>query len=397
MSVLFNPLKIRNKTLPNRFLAQAMEGNDGENGGQPSQRTISRYDDYARGDWGAVVIEATSITETSLARVNGLIINEKNLDSIKRLVESFKKNNDRALLLIQITHAGERCGSFSQKFTLTPGEVGKGTFGSKNEGAKYLSSDDIEKIKDQFVKGTLLAEKAGIDGIDFKMCHGYFGAEMLRPSNTRDDKWGGSLENRTRFLKEAIGEMKSGLRSADFILGSRISMYEGIRGGCGSAGPDEIVEDICEMLDVIRIMDGLGMDYINVSAGVPALNAIIGRPVDLSKPLVLHHLRYTKTVKDMVKKENRSIKVIGSAYSTFKDEAPAVMEEMLNKDYVDICGFGRQSFADPMTPKKIQNGEKVNWCLLCTGCSKLMIAQVNDGCIVYNDYYKEVNKGLKAQ
>ena len=394
MSVIFNPLRIGGKTMPNRFFAQAMEGNDSENGGQPSERTVNRYIGFARGKWGAVQIEATSISEFALARINGMIINRKNLDSFKRLVESFRKHNAASPLFLQITHAGERSGSFSEKVTLTPG-VQKPD-GSQNEGARYLSDGEIERIKDLFVEGALLAEEAGMDGIDFKMCHGYLGGEMLRPSNTRDDKWGGSFENRTRFLREGMGEIKAGLRSQDFILGSRVSIYEGIRGGCGSAGPDEIVEDISEMLEVVRVMDGLGMNFVNVSAGIPALTSAITRPTKISKNLFLHHLRYTKLVKDLVKNENRNIKVIGSAYSTYKEEVLTVMEEMLSKDHVDACGFGRQIFADPLTPKKIASGEKVNWCFLCSGCSKLMIAQVNDGCIMYNDYYKEVNKNYKA-
>ena len=226
------------------------------------------------------------------------------------------------------------------------------------------------------------------------MCHGYLGAELLRPSNTRNDKWGGSFENRTRFLKEGIGELKSRLKTDNFILGSRFSMYEGIRGGCGTAATDEIVEDLKEMHDLVRIMDGLGMDFVNISAGIPAQTGAITRPTEVSKYLVYNHLRYTKGIKELIKKENRSIKVIGSAYSTFKADVISVMEEMLSKDYTDACGFGRQIFADPLTPKKAASGSEVNWCILCSGCSRLMLAQVNDGCILYNDYYKEVNKKL---
>ena len=395
MSMLFEPLTIGGKTMPNRFFAQAMEGNDGENGGMPSERTINRYIELAEGNWGAVQVEATSVTETSLARINGMIINRKNLDSMKRLVDAFRKHNDKSLLFLQITHSGERSGPFSEKVTLTPGDRASLPEGSQNSGCRFLSGDEIEKIRDRFIEGALLAEEAGMDGIDFKNCHGYLGAEMLRPSNTRDDKWGGSFENRTRFLKEVIGGIKGALRSADFILGSRFSTFEGIRGGCGSAGPNEIVEDISEMLDVVRVMDGLGMDFVNVSAGIPAQTGAITRPTEVSKYLVLHHLRYTRAVKDLVNSENRSIKVIGSAYSTYKNDAPVIMEEMLSKGYADACGFGRQIFADPLTPKKLASGEKVNWCLLCSGCSKLMAAKVNDGCIMYNDYYKEVNKNCK--
>jgi 2,4-dienoyl-CoA reductase-like NADH-dependent reductase (Old Yellow Enzyme family) len=72
------------------------------------------------------------------------------------------------------------------------------------------------------------------------------------------------------------------------------------------------------------------------------------------------------------------------------------MEEMLGKSYTDLCGFGRQIFADPLMPVKLKQGEKVNWCLLCSGCSKLMAAQMNDGCIIYNPYYREVNRNCKA-
>ena len=393
MSKLFEPLKIRNHTLPNRFFSQAMEANDGENGGQPSERSINRYIELAKGNWGGVSVEATSIIESSLARVNGLIINRKNLDSLKRLVEVFKKHNDKTCLVLQITHSGERSGGFSEQVTVTPKSFADP---ARNANARYLSGDEIEKIKNLFVQGTLLAEEAGMDGIDFKMCHGYFCGELLRPSNTRDDKWGGSFENRTRFLKETVAEIKSGLRSRDFILGSRFSMYEGVRGGCGTGGANEIVEDLSEMLEVIRIMNSLGMDYVNVSAGIPAVTGAITRPTEISKNLVLHQLRYTKAVKDVLKKENSSLAVIGSAYSTYKEGSPEVMEEMLTKGYADLCGFGRQSFADPLTPKKIADGEKVNWCVLCSGCTKLMIAQMHDGCIAFNDYYKEVNKNYKA-
>jgi 2,4-dienoyl-CoA reductase-like NADH-dependent reductase (Old Yellow Enzyme family) len=383
---VFEALKIKNKTMPNRLLAQAMEGNDGENGGLPSSRTINRYTELAKGQWGAVIIEATSLVETSLARVNGMILNKKNLDGMKRLIEAFRKNNSEGLLFLQITHSGERSGSFSDITTLTP---------SNKSGPRYIPTDEVERIKDRFIEGAFLAEETGVDGVDLKMCHGYLGAEMLRPSNTRPDQWGASFENRTRFIREIVAGVKGGLKSGDFILGSRLSMYEGLRGGCGVSGPDEIVEDISQMLEVIRLLDEMGMDFVNVSAGIPALTGAITRPTEPSKYLALHHLRYTKTVKDLIKNENRKIKVIGSAYSSHKADSIAVAEEMLSKDNVDICGFGRQIFADPLTPKKLKSGEKVNWCMLCSGCSKLMAAQLNDGCIMYNDYYREVNKSHK--
>jgi len=318
------------------------------------------------------------------------------LDSFKRLVETFKRHDDKCCLLLQVTHSGERSGPFAQSVTVTPyAPAGRADI-VRNKDARLLSGDEIEKIRELFVESALLAEEAGMDGFDFKMCHGYLCGELLRPSNLRDDKWGGSFENRTRFLREAAREIRACLRSKDFIMGCRLSMYEGIRGGCGTAASDEIVEDLSEMLEVVKIMGALDMDYVNVSAGIPAATGAITRPTEVSKNLVLHQLRYMKAVKGFVKEEGLGLKVIGSAFSTYKEAAPTIMEEMLAKDYVDLCGFGRQSFADPLMPKKVAAGEGVCWCVLCSGCTKLMLAQVNDGCIVFNDYYKELNKNFKA-
>jgi 2,4-dienoyl-CoA reductase-like NADH-dependent reductase (Old Yellow Enzyme family) len=151
------------------------------------------------------------------------------------------------------------------------------------------------------------------------------------------------------------------------------------------------------MLDVIRLMAKLGMDYVNVSAGIPAVTGAITRPTEPSKYLALSHLRYTKIIKEMIKRELLNLKVIGSAYSVYKSESPAVCSEMIQKNYVDICGFGRQTFADPMTPVKLQSDAKINWCLLCSGCTKLMVSQRHDGCIVYNEYYRHEYKKMNEK
>jgi len=222
------------------------------------------------------------------------------------------------------------------------------------------------------------------------MCHGYFGSEILRPCNTRNDKWGGSFINRTRLLRESVPLIRSQVKSKYFLIGSRISMFECIRGGCGTSGPDELIEDLTEMLEVVRLMDKLGMDFVNVSAGIPALTPEITRPTKTTWRNFLNHFRYTKIVKEL----DTQMAVIGSAYSVLREEALTLGEENIRKGYTDFTGFGRQSFADPLFPKRIKNGEKVNWCTACSGCSKLMAAQQNDGCVVYNEYYKKLYRKL---
>jgi 2,4-dienoyl-CoA reductase-like NADH-dependent reductase (Old Yellow Enzyme family) len=382
-AVLFTPCQVGHKLAPNRLAAQPMEANDGTRAGGVSELTLRRYINLARGPWGIVFVEAVSITEASLGHKNGLVLNRGTLDDFKRLVDAFKTIHPHGLLMIQLTHSGILSGSFSRVTSVCPLE---------RDDVHYLSTDEIEGIRQAFVEGALMAEEAGADGIDFKLGHGYLGTEMLRPANTREDRWGGDFENRTRFLRESIQELKSRLQTRDFILGSRVSLYEGIRGGCGTAGPDEIVEDLAEMKQLVLMMDTLGMDYINVTAGLPAVTTEMSIPAPSARLFFLDQFRYAKTVKDM----QTSLKVIGSAYSILKQHGPAYAAENIRKGYVDFAGFGRQTFADPDYPRKLKAAEKINYCTACSGCGKLIDTQMHAGCIIYNDYYRDLYRRLQT-
>lgn len=376
---LFSKGKIGNRTLVNRFISQAMEGNDGDPGGVVSERAIERYKKLAAGHWGVVVVEALAVDSSSLARVNQMVLNRKNLDGFKILVREFKKIAPHTILLFQVTHSGRKAVKSQSQATALYNPA---------EGEKLLSTDEIELIRKAFIEATILAEEAGADGVDFKMCHGYFGCEMLRPGNIRDDKWGGSFENRTNFLRESLPEIRSSLMTRDFLLGSRISVYEGIRGGCGTAGPDEIIEDLTEMKKVVELLEELGMDYVNISAGIPGVTSEITRPTPASSYLYLHQMRYAGWARSFVS----DMTVFGSAYSILKEDALSMADENIHKGYTDCVGWGRQSFADPAFPEKVKTDDEVNYCTACSGCTKLMVSQKNDGCILFNDYYKNLWK-----
>jgi 2,4-dienoyl-CoA reductase-like NADH-dependent reductase (Old Yellow Enzyme family) len=364
---------------PNRFVSQPMEGNDGENGGAVSQRTMDRYLQFAKGKWGIAIVEATSISPDSLARKNGLVISRANLDGFKRLVDGYKKINKDGILLFQITHAGRKAGPFSKKM---------GMYDAGEEDVHVLTEQEVEEIRERLVDCIGLAREAGADGVDFKLCHGYLGAEMLRPANRRNDQWGGSFENRTRFFFSSIRELKKIHGDSGFILGSRISMYEGIRGGCGTVDPDSVLEDLAEMKQLIAGMADLGLDYVNISAGIPGLTSEITRPTNQARWFYLHHFRYCREAREVSGK----MSVIGSAYSILKEEAFTYGAENIQKGLMDFIGFGRQSFADPLFPEKVRIGEAINYCISCSGCTKLMIKQVNDGCVIYDPYYKAMLK-----
>lgn len=385
-SILRAPKSIGRSTAPNRFVAQPMEGNDGEDGGRPSERTVKRYGALGRGLWGIAVVEAVSVVPDCLARVNQMVLQRKNLEAFKRLVDAYKSANPDGILLVQLTHSGRKGSAGTVPTTLTDGGPA---------GARLLKTAEIEDIRRKFVEAARMVEEAGADGIDFKLCHGYFGAEILRPANVRTDGWGGSFEDRTRFLRESYGEIRSASARADFIIGARLSLYEGIRGGCGTSAPDELVEDLSEMKRLVVLMEELGMDYVNVSAGIPGEISELTRPVPQGRWFYLDHIRYSKTVMEALRSNSSGgptsvPAVIQSAYSILKVDALSLAADCIKRGYSDFAGFGRQEFADPETPAKLFRGEEPRWCTGCSGCSKLMVKQVNDGCSVYDEYYKKL-------
>lgn len=357
-----------------------MEANDCDPGGIPSERTTTRYTSFADGNWGVVFVEAASVTPSPLARIHGMIITDKTADGVKRLIEAFRKANDKSLLLFQLTHSGRKSGDFSVKTTVIPDNDPQYT---------YLDTEDLKRLVDTFVHASSIVERSGADGIDMKLCHGFLGGEMTRPANTRSDEYGGSFENRTRFFREVIEGIKSTMITKDFILGSRFSFYEGTRGGFGTASPDEIIEDTAEPLALVDLMDRLGLHYVNVSAGMGGETPEMMRPTPTAKALALHQLRYTKLVKDHLIKNNSAMKVMGTSYTIFGKQAAGLAEENIGRGYTDFAGFGRMTFSDPQYPQKLESGEPIDFCKTCNGCSKLIADQKASGCIVYNPAYKK--------
>ena len=360
--------------MPNRLVAQAMELNCAGAGGAVSQAVLDRYRSLARGKWGLVFVEAVSITEESLARGRGLILNRKNLDGFKRLVDTFKKENDRGLLMFQLTHSGRLSGSFSKQIK---------AYADNDNDIPIATTAELHAIRDAYIRSAELARLAGADGVDIKACHGYLAGELLRPLNDRQDEYGGIAENRAHLVSSVIKEVRK--HWPDLIVGSRISLYEGIRGGCGTSGPDEVIEVLDDILGIVRHLVKAGADFINVSAGIPAITPQITRPAKDMYVSLYHHFRYAKLVRDHF----ADVAVIGSAYSAGRKRAASWAGENIRKGYVDLAGFGRQNLADPLYAVKLaEDPDGINYCKLCGGCSRLLKEQKQVLCTVYQNQGK---------
>ena len=399
LKTLSLPVTLGRKKAPNRLVNHPMECNDGDRFGNPTDLTLRRYRQLAAGGAGMIHVESLSVSHDSRGRRNQLEIGERNAESLAKLLSSIREVNDESLIIFQINHSGNISNpDFSKVVSYCP---------TGDPWVHVLSDEEVEDLKEMFVKAAVIAFQVGADGIDFKQCHGYWCAQLLRPANIRQGRYGGSFENRTRFFRETAGVIRDRIRDDGFLLGARFSFYEGIPGGFGTAGPDEVVEDPSEPLAFARMIQDAGFHFISISGGVPVLTGEITRPTRVYPEGVYRHFGWTKAARAAV-----GIPVIGSGYSYLRDgKNNLVGNDPLRKSLLywadrniragraDLVGVGRQSLADPLFVKKALGGrwEDINYCTSCGGCSVLLASQARVGCVVYDDFYRKELKRVRKE
>jgi 2,4-dienoyl-CoA reductase-like NADH-dependent reductase (Old Yellow Enzyme family) len=394
---VFQPIKIGGLTAQNRFMINAMECCDGDDEGNPTEKTLRRYHNLFEGGAGMIDLEAITVQWESRSRKYQLSVMPRNQKALTKFVAELRKVNPKPLLIWQLTHSGELSHTdFSRRVCVKP---------LPGFGGDVIDEEYVEKTIEQFVSAAKIAHDCGADGIDFKNCHGYFDSQILRPYNDRKWKYGGPFENRTRFTYTIYERIAREINDPKFIMGSKVSIWEGFPGGQGSAGPDSPVMDISESLQLVKGMEARGAKFIIVSAGSPSITLALSQPDKHVPDDCYLHFTFQKAVRDVLKPETV---VIGSAYSVLnnghnqlqarnKDENTLMFWANKNiKDRVtDMVAIGRQSLADGQLPRKLleERDSEIKWCTACDNCIEFLIRQQNVGCATFS---KEYSRALKA-
>jgi len=388
---LLNPIKIGNRTAKNRFFMQAMECNDEDENGNPSAITLGRYENLAKGEAGLVSLEAISITKESRSRDNQLTIMPQNEKALSEFVKKVKEANRDMLFIFQLTHSGELSNpDFSRRVTVKP------LYGY---GGDLLSEEEVNKIQDDFVTAAVIAQNAGADGIDMKLCHGYFGSQVLRPYNDRKWKYGGSWGNRSRFAYDLYERIRDKVNDKNFLIGSKISIWEGFPGGFGTDGPDSPIIDLTEPIDLVKGLEERGAQFFIQSAGSPSITISLTQ-VDKKIPYYAYLQQYF--AKEIKKNLRPQTVLIGSNFSVFRNgknnlcavepDKSSLLQygaQCVERKVADMIGLGRQSLADPYLPKKLREGKEneIKYCTVCDNCLELIIQQSKIGCCTYDKFY----------
>lgn len=414
VEVLSAPLTVGSKVIPNRLACQAMEGCDGTAGGSPDVLTKRRYERFAKGGAGLIWFEATAVMEEGRANPRQLFITENNLDDFKRQVEAIKEtglreNGYAPVVIMQATHSGRYSKPLGVPAPLIAYNNPIFEKDTPIASERIVTDDYLDRVREALVQGAVLAEKAGFDGVDIKCCHRYLNSELLS-AYERGGKYGGSLENRTRLLRESVqGATESCAKS--FIVSSRLNVYDGFPYpyGFGVKNDGTLDFDATEPDWLIKELYKYGVRLLNITMGNPYFNPHVNRPYAKGGyPAPEHPLQGVTRMLEgiaVLKQANPQMAMLCSALTYLGVAAPNVAAAYIQNGSFDVAGFGRTIFAYPDFAKDIlKTGamDKSKICICCSKCTEIMRTPGGTpGCVIRDRelygpiYQKQCGSGSK--
>ena len=353
LSPLFRPIDVGGRRVGNRLAIQPMEGCDGEPDGSPGELTFRRYQRFGAGGAKLIWGEAAAVVPEGRANPRQLVIDDATAAALERLLRETRQAHGEAGRSAT-TICSSACSSPTRADIRTRGRsspsttrcstrgpiVDKSTGQAAGPETPLITDDELDRLQDRYVEAAALAFRIGFDFVDIKQCHRYLLNELLA-ARTRPGKYGGSFENRTRFIRELVGRIRA--ENPGGIVATRLNVFDGVpyqKGpdGLGVPGPftrcrstrsggpiamRSVASRTCpSRLALIGWLRDLGVWLVNVSIGNPYASPHLLRPFEYPPPDgyetpehpligVDRHFR----VAEAIQAAYPDIAVVGSGYS----------------------------------------------------------------------------------
>lgn len=344
---IFNPLTVKNMTIKNRIVMTPMGTNYGEQNGEMSFLHMDYYEQRAKGGVGLIIVENASVDspQGSNGTTQLRIDHDNYIPRLFKLCETVHSHG--ACIAVQINHAG--ASALSSRINMQP--VSASNLPSKKGGEipRPLQKEEITAIVKKYGEAARRAQVAGFDAVEIHAGHSYLISQFLSPTtNNRTDEFGGSKENRARFAKIVMDEVRSQVGPM-FPIMIRISADELVEGG-------NTLEDTLELLEYFAEE----ADIIDVSAG---LTGSIQYQIDANYLKDGWRSFMAKAVKE---KFNKPVITTGNIRN------PKIAEKILEDGDADLIGMGRGLIAEPEWVNKVESGreDELRKCISCNiGCA----------------------------
>ena len=335
--IIAQPLTLPNgQVVPNRLLKSAMSETMGTAGNAPKPELATLYGRWADGGIGLNVTGNVMVDRRALGEPGNVAIeDERDLAALSDWAREAKRGG--GLVYVQLNHPGRQAPAFLNERCVAPSVVPlHPSYRTLFRPPEALEGDEIEAIIERFATAAAVCEKAGFDGVQIHGAHGYLVSQFLSPlTNTRDDQWGGSGENRRRFVI-AIARAIRAATSPGFGLAIKINSADFQRGG--------ITEE--ESAETIKALAGEGLDFIEVSGGTYEAPAMISNRKKSTQEREAYFLAFAERIRDQI---DVPLVVTGG----FRSDT--AMAEALESGAIDLVGIARPTAIDPDFPNKLLN------------------------------------------
>ncbi|MFD1437682.1 NADH:flavin oxidoreductase/NADH oxidase family protein [Acinetobacter terrae] len=381
MSHLAEATIIRNTPFKNRIIKAAMSEALANDAGQPSQLHFNLYEAWAKGGLGCA-ISGNVMVDFRAKNEPGVVVieSERDLAQLKQWAELGKQHG--MVQLIQLSHPGRQCPKGLNKETVAPSAVPFSpmlatTFGTPRE----LREDEIFDIIQRFATSAQICEKAGFEGVQLHGAHGYLISQFLSPlTNKRQDQWGGSIENRMRFLLEIYKAVRA-VTSAQFIISVKLNSADFQRGG--------ITED--EVVAVFKAIDEAGIDLIEISGGTYEAPAMAGAKADKRKVSTIAREAYFLDFAEKIRKQVKCHLMVTGGFRTVEG-----MNAALDSGACEFIGIARPLAVETDLTDRLIAGQDVRYAVskIKTGIpmvDKMAIMEI----IWYAAQFKDIAQGKR--
>jgi len=329
----------RSAPIKNRLFKSAMSEQLGDKQHNPTSALVTLYDRWARGGTGLLITGNVMVDRNAIAEPANVVLDaESDLSIFKQWAAAGQQHGAR--IWMQLNHPGKQIPNYLAKTPVAPSAVpleeGLNTIFNT---PRALAEDEILAVVQQFANAARLAKQCGFDGVQIHSAHGYLISQFLSSRhNKRDDQWGGSLENRMRFLKAIYKAIREEVGET-YPVGIKLNSADYMKGGFS--------ED--ESMQVVETLGKLGIDLIEVSGGTYESPSMVGHKV---KPSTLKREAYFLSYAEQVRQRIDTTLVVTGGFRSTK-----AMVAALQSGATDMIGVARPLAVDPDLPNKAMNDD----------------------------------------
>ena len=381
MSQLANAIDVGQVHFKNKMIKGAMSEALANHAGQPNHLHLGLYEAWAKGGLGCAITGNVMVDFRAKNEPGVVVIEtERDLEPLKQWAAIGKKHG--MVQLVQLSHPGRQCPKGLNKETVAPSAVPFSPALAMSFGTpRALREDEILDIIQRFATSAAICEKAGFEGVQLHGAHGYLISQFLSPlTNKRQDQWGGSAENRMRFLLEIYKAVRAAT-SEQFIISVKLNSADFQRGG--------ITEE--DVIATFKAIDAAGIDLIEISGGSYEAPAMAGVKQEKRKASTIAREAYFLDFAEKIRKQVQCKLMVTGGFRT-----AAGMNAALESGACDFIGMARPFAVEPDVTNRLIAGQDVRYAVdkIKTGISmidKMAIMEV----IWYAAQFKDIAEGKR--